>query len=736
MPGTLTRCLLPALLAAPWCAPGADEGMWRPSQLPELAGRLKSSGVSLDPARLTDLTSHPMNAVISLGGCTASFVSPDGLAITNHHCANGSIQFNSTADRNLLETGFTARSRSEELPAAPGTRISVTVAVTDVTGPVHRGLAAGLSGRQRYQAIEDRKKELIAACEEDPGHRCRVAAYHGGLEYELIKQLEIRDVRLVHAPAGAIGNYGGDIDNWMWPRHTGDYSFYRAYVGPDGKPADRDAANVPYRPRHHLKVSTRGLKEGDAVLVAGYPGSTSRHKTAAEAEDAFEWLYPTRTRVNRRTIELVARLTEGLPDAAIKYATVVSGLSNTLKNNEGMLAGYERSTLLRTKQELERGLRRWIEADPEHRGRHLPALDELGSLAARERRFRERTFFFGEVARRGALFSAARTLVRLAEERRSPDAAREPGYQDRDVGRIRDRLSRMERTFDAAVDRGLWRQAILDYAALPADQRVAAFDEWFGIKAEGGAPEGLDARLDGMYAATRLGAKEARLALMEATAESLAADQDPFIRLAVALLPADRALEEEQKEQDGRMEAARAGAMGALASYLLAQGRPLYPDANGTLRVTYGTVKGYRPRDGVSYLPFTGLTGLLQKETGKDPFNSPLALLEAVRAAGSSRFSDPALGTVPVNFLSDVDSTGGNSGSPTLDGRGELAGLLFDGNWESMTSSWEYQPDVKRAIHVDIRYVLWVMEHVHGAGELLRELGVESSSSSPSASSR
>src|SRR5688572_275744 len=222
----------------------ADEGMWRPGQLTGM-----KSNLGFDARHLSDLDGHPMNAVISLGGCTASFVSQDGLVITNHHCAFGSIQHNSTPERNLLQDGFLARKRSDELPAAPGSRVMVTVEVTDVTAQLLKDLPPGSKGRERYQVLEDRKKELVAACEKDPGHRCRVAAYHGGLEYEVIKQMEIRDVRLVHAPAGSIGKYGGDVDNWMWPRHTGDYAFYRAYVGKDGRPADRSPDNVPYHPK-------------------------------------------------------------------------------------------------------------------------------------------------------------------------------------------------------------------------------------------------------------------------------------------------------------------------------------------------------------------------------------------------------------------------------------------------------------------------------------------------------
>ena len=272
----------------------ADEGMWQPRQLPQLAGELKSLGLVIDPSQLNDLTKHPMNAVVSLGGCSASFVSPEGLVVTNHHCAYGSLQYNSTPERNLLESGFLAANKSEELFAGPGSRILVTVAVQDVSATIQDGLSPDLGGGERYKLIEEREKKLIAACEKDDGHRCNVRSFHGGLQYFLTKQLEIRDVRIVYAPAGAVGRYGGDVDNWIWPRHTGDFAFYRAYVGANGKPAEHGEANAPYRPRHHLKISTTGLSAGDFVMLAGYPGVTNRYRTAAEVRSAVNWSYPTR----------------------------------------------------------------------------------------------------------------------------------------------------------------------------------------------------------------------------------------------------------------------------------------------------------------------------------------------------------------------------------------------------------------------------------------------------------
>lgn len=713
-------CVL-ALVAA---APGlfAAEGMWPPFQLPELRDELRRSGLALDPQSLSDLTGHPMNAVISLGGCTASFVSPDGLIVTNHHCAQGAIQYNSTEERNLLETGFLAPKRADELPAGPGSRVLVTVAVDDVTERMLGGLAADLGGLERFQELETREKRLVADCERDAGHRCNVASFFGGLRHFLIKQLEIRDVRLVYAPADGVGNYGGDVDNWMWPRHTGDFSFYRAYVAPNGKPADHDPANVPYRPGHWLRVARAGLAPGDFVMVAGYPGRTNRYRLAREVQNSFGWFYPTRQRLLVAWRDTIARETAEREDARIKYAARMAGLENTIKNYQGMLDSFAKSDVVQRKQAAEQQLAAWVAQDAERRARHGGALEELERLIEQDLAHRERDLYYGPFARGSDLFTTARTLYRLSREREKPDAEREPGYQERDLRRIGERLERMDRTFDPRVDRVAWREQILAYAAIPPDQHVAEFDAWFGIAGNRVDAARLDARLDEMYAGTGLGQRETRLASMKAERQTLEASADPFLRLAVALYDSDMALEREDEELRGRFDAVRPRYMEGLIAYRRSRGEAVYPDANGTLRVTYGHVRGYAPRDGMLFTPFTTVAGILQKNTGVDPFRAPAGLLEAIEGQRFGSYADESIGSVPVNFLSNVDTTGGNSGSPTLNAKGELVGLLFDGTYESIISDWDYMPDLTRSIHVDMRYALWVMETVDGAQSLVREM--------------
>jgi len=702
----------------------AGEGMWRPEQLPALATELHDLGLEIEPGSLADLTAHPMGAVIWLGGCTASFVSPEGLVATNHHCAYGSIQYSSTPERNLLEEGFLAYERGEELPAAPGSRIYVALEATDVTAQVEAAVPPQAMGAERYGAIERAEKRLVAGCESDPAYRCRVATFHGGLQYVLYRQLEIRDVRLVYAPPRSVGNYGDDVDNWMWPRHTGDFSFYRAYVGPDGRPADFSPDNVPYRPGHWLRVAPGGVREGDFVMVAGYPGRTSRHRLAHEVEDVIRWSYPTRRQAYLEMLEVIQRETADRPAARIAYAPVVSGLNNAIKNYAGMLAGFERSDLVERKRGLEENLQRWIEADPDRRARYGDAVARLDRLVEEDRATRARDLEWGMIGR-SSMLSAARKIVRMAHERRLPDDEREPGYQERDRVRLRATLERIDRRFDAGVDRAVLRHAILRYARLPEELRVPELDTFFGLE---GAPVDearLDARLEALYDGTGLVDRETRLGWLDADLEAVEASEDPFLELAVALYPADRRLERQDEDLKGRMLEARPRVMEALIAYREARGERVYPDANGTLRVTYGVVKGYEPRDGVWYRPFTTAYGILEKATGVEPFDPPAELVAAVEAGEWGRYDPGGPDALPVNFLSTVDTTGGNSGSPTLDAEGRLVGLLFDGNWESIVADWDFLPEVTRSIHCDIRYVLWIMDRVDGAWHLLREMGVE-----------
>ncbi|BAJ03626.1 S46 family peptidase [Shewanella violacea] len=716
----MNKWLLTVAVAATFGAQ-ADEGMWQPYQLPAMADELKAKGLEIDVKSISKLTEFPMNAVISLGGCTASFVSAKGLAVTNHHCAYGSIQYNSTPEKNLLKDGFLAKSYSEELPATPGSRIYVTEAVTDVTDKVKLGLENKL-GHHYYQGVELKEKSLVAECEAEAGYRCQVHSFHGGLEYYLVKQLEIRDVRLVYNPAASVGKYGGDTDNWMWPRHTGDFSFYRGYVSKDGKPADFSKDNVPYEPKSFLKVSAKGVSDGDFVMVAGYPGRTNRYRTANEVENQFEWSYPEGKMLRERIIEIIKDTALEGSDERIKYESLIAGLANYAKNFTSMIEFYGKSTILEDRQGRESDLSNWINKTSKRKAKYGETLAELDSLIAEGQEHQARDTILGYI-RYSTMMPTARKLYRLANEKQVDDMAREPGYQERDMTRFKSSMERIDRRYAASVDKALVFDLLKRYAVLPASERIAALDKVFGIGKKLDEKQ-LSKTLDKMYAKTTLGDMDTRLAWLDKPVADFKASKDPFIQFAVAMYDTDMKAEKKDKELGGKLMKVRPQYMAAIIAYNTEQGKPVYADANSSLRVTVGHVKGYSPQDGLKAVPFTRLEGILAKDTGADPFDAPSKQLELIKQKQYGDFYMKSIDSVPVNFLSTLDTTGGNSGSPTLNGRAELVGLLFDGVYESIIGDWGYDPESNRSIQVDSRYMLWVMKYLDNADNLLAEMDI------------
>ena len=713
----LTASVLAALAAAP--AAQAGEGMWVPQQLPEIAGPLKEAGLKLSPQQLADLTGDPMGAVVALGGCTASFVSPEGLVVTNHHCAYGAIQLNSTPENNLIRNGFNAPTPADEVSAGPNARVFVLDEITDVTREAQAAIAAaGDDALGRTKALEAFEKKLIAGCEADAGFRCRLYSFSGGNAYRLFKNMEIRDVRLAYAPPGSVGKFGGDIDNWMWPRHTGDFAFYRAYVGKDGKPAAYSPDNVPFKPKRWLKIADKPLGEGDFVMVAGYPGSTNRYALAAEFDNTAQWTYPTVARHYKNQIALVEAAGKKDPEVQVRYANTMASWNNTSKNYEGQLEGFKRIDAAGQKRAEEAAVLAWLKGQGAKGSAALDAHAQLIALLEQAKATRERDLTLA-MFNNTAMLGAATQLYRLSIERQKPDAERESGYQDRDLTAIEGGLKQLERRYVPAMDRQLQEYWLNEYLKLPAGQRVAAVDQWLGGNDAAAVKRALD-RLAG----TKLGSTEERLKWFGADRAAFEASTDPAIQYAVAVMPTLLKLEQERKTRAGENLAARPVYLQALADYKRSQGEFVYPDANLSLRITFGNVKGYVPRDGVKYTPFTTLEGVVAKETGADPFDSPKALLDAVAAGRHGGLADERLGSVPVNFLSDLDITGGNSGSPVLDAHGRLVGLAFDGNWESVASNWVFDPTMTRMISVDQRYMRWIMQEVFPAPQLLEEMDV------------
>lgn len=721
----ITIAVASVLAGSAW----ADEGMWMPQQLPEVAKQLKNDGLQLDPQTLTKLTEFPMGAIVSLGFCSASFVSPEGLVITNHHCGYSSISHNSTAEHNYLANGFLAKTLADELPGAPGLRVFVTTDVSNVTGKVITPAVAALTGKARIDAIEKNQKDLVAICEKEPGNRCNVASYYGGLEFYQIRQLEIRDVRLVYAPAEGIGKFGGETDNWMWPRHTGDYSFLRAYVSKDGKSADYSKDNVPYVPKHFLKLASHPLKEGDFVMVTGYPGRTNRHRLPEEIENTFDWNYPAFVKASGEVIATIDANTGSDENLKLKYASQRAAVYNYFKNRQGMLDSYAGSDMLEKKQKQLDELKAWINADATRKKDYAADVDKVQQLLA-ERDAQARKDFLLPYATPRLLGMASR-MLRFAHEAEKADIDRKLGFQDKDMARYRSAVEGLEHSFDENVDKALTLHFLAQYVAQPQGSHNASFDAALHLR-QGMAEADLKPLVDALYAGSKLTDKGARMAWLDKKVADFNASDDSFIKAAVAMYDDNIQREQRDDELGGKIQQAYATYMKAKIAFMHSKGLAVYPDANSTLRVTFGKVAG-RPMgaDGTSWTAFTTLRGVLAKNTGSGEFNAPAAQIDAIKAYNKAalhgdfgKYGDPALKSVPVNFLAKLDITGGNSGSAALNAKGELVGLAFDGTLDSIISDWDYNVTNTRSIQVDIRYILWEMANVDHADNLLKELSV------------
>ena len=690
----------------------ADEGMWMPTQLPQIAAALRQAGFAGDPAALSDVTRPPLSAVVKVGGGTGAFVSADGLLLTNHHVAFGVIQYNSNAKENLIDGGFVAKNRADERAANPDFRVLVTVGFDKVTDEVLKD-AHGKTGRAYYDAVDAATKRIVADCERAGQLRCSVANMYYGSDFYRISQLELKDVRLVYAPPRAIGNYGDEIDNFMWPRHAGDFTLLRAYVGKDGKPAPYSPDNVPYQPPAHLQIALDGPKTGDFAMLAGYPGITYRHRTADEFARQVGHVLPTRVAVLDALIDTIEAQGKRDADARTRYASQLQSLKNNRKRAAGELEGLRRSDAVTLRAQDEQAM---LAAT---HGADAKAIGQLRALLDAGAAMGDRDLLLGVAVGQSQLFDSALTLERLRIESAKPDAQRETGYQQRDLALIEGRLKQVQRRYAPQVEKALLSVLLTRYQQLPDAQRVPEFDAAFGR-----TPAQLAAALDGLYAATRLGDEAERLSRFAAAREGKPLADDALIALAAKLVPAQIRLDEERKAREGELLRLRPAYMHALIAWRQQQGRALYPDANGTLRVSYGRVEPLAPRDAVAYAPVTTVAGIVEKNTGTYPFDAPGPLLDAIAKGDFGSTADPVLKTQTVDFLTNLDTTGGNSGSPVLNARGELIGLNFDSNWEAVSASWWYDPRYKRAIHVDMRYLRWLLAKVYPAPALLREMNL------------
>jgi hypothetical protein len=692
----------------------ADEGMWEPYELPKLESELKKSGFTTDVASLSNLFEHPMSAVVSLGGCSAAFVSPEGLIATNYHCIESSfLQYNSSDDENLFETGFLARSKDKEKRSAPGARVYITTESKEITNQVLSGVTDETESLDRAKLIENNKKLIIKQCENSEEIECRVRTFFSGEVYKLEKLFKIKDVRLVYAPPAYVGEYGGEIDNWMYPRHTGDFALLRAYVGKDGSSSEFSKENIPYASNSFLEISAKGVNEGDFVMVLGYPGRTNRLLTFNEIKYDLKIGFQESIRFLNQGIKLIDENTSEEDGTKLKYRGRKSGFENYYKKISGQKNGAENFELLKTEKAKWDNFLSFVEKNASDK--ESDYLDELLALIDATLQERLSRRYYGN----SSLIAMAQRLYRNAAEKEKSDPERKQGYQNRDQERLSNSIKRMDYSFDSNVDKAIFLDRLETYKGFSKNLRRPVFSKELNLDQELGKTKII---VDEIYSSTFITSAE-MLRLKDMSLKQMNALNDPLIIFVKSIYEESLKYEKMYEKQSARREFLKSNFIKLLRKYYKSINKEIYADANGTLRATYGNVLGVSIKDGAFYKPFTTLEGIVEKHTGVNPFNVEKSLLNKIAEKDYGDYVFDHVGSVPVNFLSTLDITNGNSGSATINSNFELVGLAFDGMIETIIADYKYIPQA-RTISVDSRYLLWTLDKVEKANNILEELTI------------
>ena len=692
----------------------ADDGMFPMSELPRV--NLRERGIELTAEQLFNPSEISLvDGICRVNGCTGSFVSDSGLIITNHHCAFDAIQKASTSDRDLLTNGFIAGSRGEEIPA-PDYQVRITENYRDISAEVLSVVQEGMSFLERTKAIEKRRKELeIEAERQHPGLRAEAAEMFAGRTYVLFLYTYLKDVRLVFAPPASVGNFGGEADNWEWPRHTGDFSFMRAYTAPDGSSATWSAQNIPYRPKRFLRVQSAGVDEGDAVFLLGYPGRTARHRTASFLQYESRVRLPLTVQLYQWQIRQMEEAGVGDRSVAIRHASRTKSLANVEKRSRGQLQGLQRAQIVEKRLQQESELQSFIEADEVLRQKYGSVLRDIAAVYAEMESAGPLEIHLQQLrqACRAAAFGFA--VVDAVHERAKPDIERESPWMDRNYAQSVQELKVSLRDWHPPTDVEMLSGMLRRLISIPGARQIPALIPL--TESEQICEQAAKRLIEG----TRLGDAGFIEQSLGQTVDQLRATKDPLLTLLLDLYPSYLQLRELDKTREGRLSRLY-GSLLEVKEQFLRTG--FIPDANGTLRFTSGRVRAYSPADAVVRTPISTLRGVIEKTTGQDPFITPEPVLRAYGARDFKGFLHPRLGQVPVAILYDTDTTGGNSGSPVLNSKGELVGVNFDRCFEATINDFAWNADYSRSIGVDIRYVLWITGRVYGATQLLDEMGV------------
>lgn len=721
--------LVVSLLISPFSS-FADEGMWLPDSVGKMPlGEMKKRGFELKPEDVYSLTKPSLkDAVvqISIGG-TGSFVSPEGLILTNHHVAFAAVTRASTSEKDYINNGFLAKSRAEEIPAQRYA-VSITQDFKDVTAEVLSAVKPEMSPEERMRAIGEKQQEMGKAnSREKEGIRAQVVEASGGYQYFLYTYLTLPDVRLVYAPPKSIGYYGGDPDNFEWPRHCGDFAFLRAYTGPDGNPANFSKVNVPFKPKKFLPINATGIKEGDFAMVMGYPGSTFRLRESYSVEYRQNIQLPDQIASLRQQIDALTKAGEKDPKLKIRNADQIFGMSNSLKAYEGTVAGLKRMNLVSRKRAEESDMKQWLDANQSAKAKYGEALPQLEAFYRDLTSNSLKQNALSGLLNSGNLLETLEFAYERALSRDLPANERALQFTDQALPLVTEQLGSDWEEREPEAEAKLLAASLARLADLPTDQKIQAVEKLFEGKS---GKERRDAEAE--FASKAIESAKFKSfdevkKLFTASAADLRAIDDPALKLVIAVVDENAPLAKKQTRILNSIVKVRPQYVAAMQEFRQAtkRGLPYYPDANFTLRFTYGDIRGYKPRDAITYDYQTSLAGVIAKDTGEEPFDAPEKLKELFRKRDFNSYADPRLNDVPVDFLATTDIAGGNSGSPLMNGRGEITGLVFDGNYEGLGGDYAYDINSNRTIAVDIRYVLFLTEKFGGAGYLFNEMQIK-----------
>ncbi|MDP4222600.1 MAG: S46 family peptidase [Bacteroidota bacterium] len=696
-----------------------DEGIWIPLLIEKYNIKLmQEKGFRLSAEDIYSVNRACMkDAVVNFdGGCTAEIISGEGLLITNHHCGYDQIQQHSSLEHDYLTNGFWAMSKQEELPN-PGVTVSILKWMEDVTEQVLSGITEDMDQRKREELIASRILDIQKKAAEGTGLRASVRPFFMGNQYFLFVSEIFRDVRLVGAPPSAIGKFGGDTDNWIWPRHTGDFSMFRIYAGPDNKPADYSTENVPYKPAYYFPISIKGVSEGDFTMVFGYPGSTSEYVPSYHVDMVKNYLDPKLIAIRTKKIEIIDEAMNSDPLIRIQYSAKKAGISNSWKKWIGEIQGLERMNTIARKQEFEKRLSAWIESDEGRKARFGDILAGYRDLYPRLREYTVVNSFTNEVVYGIEAVSIARslrTLSGLYEKNTENEAV------IKEKSRLIESSDGFFKDYNKETDIKLFAALMKMYGEI-LDQKWQA-PEYLRLKSScKGSFDKLAAKL---YKQTLFADKSKYNAFVKNFNKSsvtrlsrdplylLSGDFNKF--LSQKVLPELAVMNSDLQRLNRR--------------YMKAQmefdtSRVFYPDANSTLRIAFGKVKGYFPKDAVYFEPVSTLDGIIEKDNPEIyDYNVPQKLRELYLRKDFGRYGQN--GKMPVCFIADNHTTGGNSGSPVINADGFLVGINFDRAWEGVASDMAFNPEQSRNISLDIRYALFIIDKFAGAGYLLKEMTI------------